>query len=285
MTLRAVGFGPRFPRAWLFPITAMTVVLAVAAGGRLSRSIVADLIAWWPVWLGLVVVAYLFRAAKLGPVRVAGLVPAAALLLVLVFTWGHLAGWAIMPSAAQKLVGPAVGDVTEASMTAIVDGQMRLGGGSETLYEVGPIRRGGAVGIPTATELNADGATSIALRALDDPGVYVYAGWDILLSPSVPWNLTLDGAVEADLDDVTLSRLSLGGAGVVALGHPAGETPVAVPGRYEVTVPAGVFARVVGTASVPATWTLTADGAVSPGVGAGWVLTVVGDGALTVREK
>jgi hypothetical protein len=68
------------------------------------------------------------------------------------------------------------------------------------------------------------------------------------------------------------------------LGSPTGETPVVVLGDFRVRVPADAPVRVVGVASVPASWTLTDFGAVSPGLGEGWVLTVVGDGSVAVSD-
>lgn len=284
MILRAVGFGPRFPRAWLFPITSMVVLLAFAVAGTLSRSIVVDLLAWWPVWLAIAIATFVFRDSKLGTVRVAGLIPLAALVVVLVFAWGHVVGWEIMPSAAQHLAGPAPEGVTGASMTVVVDGEVTLGTETEALYGVDAIRRGGSVGLPTATEVTEDGTTAISLEAPEDPGIYQYAGWDVRLSPEVDWSLDIDAAVDADLTAIEISRLSLAGAGTVALGAATVETAVVVVGRYQLTVPIGAPVRVIGAASVPATWTLTEDGAVSPGLGSGWVMTVVGDGELTIRE-
>lgn len=285
MTLRAVGFGRGFPRAWLLPITTLTVLLGVAASGRLSRSLVADLIAWWPVWIGFALAAYLLRERKVGQVRVAGLVPLLAFGFVLLFIWGHLAGWSIMPSASQRLVGPLPDGVAEASLAAEIDGEIEIGGGSEFLYQVEPIKLGGVIGIPTATEEASGETLSIALDAPDDAGLYGYAGWSISVADTPVWDLRLGGAVDADLTALVLSRLSLDGAGTVSLGAPTGETPVAILGSFQVMVPAEAPVKVIGVASVPADWTLTSDGAVSPGLGTGWVMTVVGEGSLTVRER
>jgi hypothetical protein len=131
MTRLAVGFGRGFPRVWLIPIGMLTLVLGIAASGRLSRSIVADLIAWWPVWVGIGIAAYLLRERKVGHFRVAGIVPLVALAFVGLFVWGHLAGWAIMPSASQRLVGPEVGGLTAASLHAEIEGVVEVDGGSE----------------------------------------------------------------------------------------------------------------------------------------------------------
>ena len=285
MTHRTVGFGRGFPRSWLLPIGALTLLLGVAASGRLSRSIVADLIAWWPVWLGLGIAAYLLRDRRAGKFRVAGLVPLVALLAVAVFTWGHLAGWSIMPSASQRLVGPESAGVAEADLTAEVDGRIDLSGGSEFLYQVEPIMEGGGIGIPTADEHIVDSSVSVALEPPPDPGLYSYAGWDITLSNVPTWDLTLSGALDVDLTGLRIATATLGGAGTVVLGETVGETPVAVGGSFQVVVPSGVSARVVGVASVPANWVIDSGGASSPAGGEGWVLTVVGDATLTVIDR
>jgi hypothetical protein len=285
MILQAVGFGRGFPRSWMLPIVTVILLLGAAVTGWLSRSIVADLIAWWPVWLGLALAAYLLRERKVGLLRVAGLVPLVAFAFVLLFAWGHLAGWAIMPSASQRLVGPTPEGVFEASMVARVDGEITVGAGDGTsLYRVEPIKHGGVVGIPAATEEGSGGSLAITLEAPDDAGIYGYAGWEIQLADTPVWDLQLDGAVDADLASLQLSGLSLDGAGTVTLGSPTGETPVVVLGDFRVRVPADAPVRVVGVASVPASWTLTDFGAVSPGLGEGWVLTVVGDGSVAVSD-
>ncbi len=285
MTHRAVGFGRGFPRAWLIPIGALTVLLGVAASGRLSRSIVADLIAWWPVWVGLGITAYLLRERKVGSFRAAGLVPLLALGFVLLFTWGHLAGWSIMPSASQRLVGPEVGSFTSASLSADIDGRIVVDAGADFLYQIEPLKQGGGIGIPTAGE-HVDGASvDIQLEPPTDPGLYGYAGWDLKLSSTPVWDLTLDGAIEAELAELTLSGLSVSGSGNLNLGTATTATPVSVGGSFHIVIPEGAPAEVVGVASVPDTWTLTPDGATSPGGTGGWVITVVGDATLTVSHS
>lgn len=285
MTHRAVGFGRGFPRAWLLPIGALTLLLGIAAGGRLSRSIVADLIAWWPVWLGVAITAYLMRERRIGTLRAAGLVPIVALVFIGLFTWGHLAGWSIMPSASQRLVGPESGPFEAARLIAEIDGELEVRGDSEFLYQVEPIKRGGRIGIPEAMETVVDTAVTIQLEPPADPGLYSYAGWGLRLSPDAVWGLDLSGVIDADLTALTIDELEVSGAGAIHLGSATIETPVDVGGSFQVTIPEGASARVVGTASVPSSWALTQDGATAPGGGTGWVFTVVGDASLTVVER
>jgi hypothetical protein len=284
MTHRAVGFGRGFPRAWLIPISALTIVLGIAASGRLSRSIVADLIAWWPVWLGLGVAAYLLRERKVGSFRVAGIVPLVALGFVLLFIWGHLAGWSIMPSASQRLVGPEVGSTSIASMEGAVDGRIDVSADTDFLYQIEPIKQGGGIGIPTASEQVNGSTVAVRLEAPAEAGLYGYAGWDMRLSPIPNWDLRLDGALDADLAEVSVSALSVGGAGTVILGEATSAVPVQVSGSYLIVVPEDAPARVEGVASVPSSWTPTSAGATSPAGTGGWVITVVGDANVTVQH-
>lgn len=284
MTRLAVGFGRGFPRSWLLPIGALTLILGVAVSGRLSRSIVADLIAWWPVWLGLVVAAYFLRERKVGQIRVAGLIPLVALLFVALFLWGHLAGWSVMPSAAQRLVGPELGGFTEASLTAEIDGRIQVGGGSEYLYRVEPVMGGGGIGIPAASEQVVDSSVTVTLKPPAEPGPYTYAGWDITLADSPTWTLDLSGVVDADLTSLTISELTVAGSGDVRLGPADEATPVTIDGSYRLVVPAGTPARVNGVASVPASWSPDSRGADSPAPGTGWVLTVADGASVTVSE-
>lgn len=285
MTHRAVGFGRGFPRAWLLPIGALTILLGVAASGRLSRSIVADLMAWWPIWLGLAITAYLLRERRVGTIRVAGLVPIVALVFVGLFTWGHLAGWSIMPSASQRLVGPNPESFSSVTLIAGIDGEIEMSGGSEFLYQIEPIKRGGRIGIPEATETVVDTSVTVDLEEPADPGLYSYAGWVLQLSPDAVWSLDLSGAIDADLTALTVEALEVSGGGTVQLGEATIETPVSVGGSFQVSIAAGSAARVVGTAAVPSSWTLTQDGATAPGGGTGWVFTVVGDASLTIVER
>lgn len=284
MTRMAVGFGRGFPRVWLLPIGALTLLLGIAVAGRLSRSIVADLIAWWPVWLGIAVAAFFLRHRKFGHLRVAGMIPLVALLFVGIFAWGHLAGWSIMPSASQRLVGPEMGGFTEAALQAEIDGVIDIGGGSEFLYLVEPVRRGGSVGIPGSNEQVLDSAVAVLLSPPRDPGLYSYAGWDLSLNEEPTWSLMLSGAIDADLASLTVNRLSLDGTGVVRLGAAAGETPISVGGAFQIVVPADSPARVNGTASAPASWTLDTEGATAPTFGEGWVITIEDDASVTIVE-
>jgi hypothetical protein len=284
MTHLAVGFGRGFPRTWIFPIAALTILLGVAVAGRLSRSIVADFIAWWPVWVGIGIAAFLFRERKVGRFRVSGLIPLVALGFVGLFTWGHLAGWSLMPSASQRLVGPEATGFVAAELIADVDGRIDVESGADFLYLVEPIKQGGTVGIPGANEQVEGSQISVVLEPPADPGLYGYAGWNLGLSASPVWALHLSGSMDADLTGISVSRLAMRGAGTVRLGTVSQTTPFDVNGSFQIVAPPDTPIRVVGVASVPASWSLTENGAASPTPGEGWTITVLGEGSVTIGE-
>jgi hypothetical protein len=130
----------------------------------------------------------------------------------------------------------------------------------------------------------AGSEVSVVLEPPANPGLYGYAGWVLSLSATPVWSLDLGGAIDADLTGVNLSGLTLSGSGTARLGAVSGDTPLEVNGSFHLVVPPDVPARVVGVASVPATWLLTDNGATSPVSGEGWMVTVIGDGSVTISE-
>ena len=285
MSPGAVGFGRSFPPTWMIPLTALLVLLGLAVSGVLSRALIADLAAWWPVWLIVAIEAVVLRHRRLGRVRVAGLLPLVATIAIGVFAWAHVAGWALMPSASQTITGPATTDVQTAALRAAIDGLLEVSASQGDLYEVEPIRRGGKVGPPLATESTTGTAISIALTSEPDPGVFAYAGWNLALDSGTPWDLHLDGNVDGDLSEVFVSELQLGGGGTVILGSPSGPATVLVDGDFRIVLPEDAAARVIGMASIPTTWTLTEEGAVAPVDGEGWRIVVRGEATVTVANN
>ena len=286
MNQGALGFGRSFPRAWILPLSVLTILLGAAALGRFSRAMAADVLAWWPVWVGLGIAAYLLRERSYSGFRFAGLVPLAALVFVLLFAWGHIVGWAIMPSASQKLVGPELGETTAASVVAEIDGRLiverrEMG----ELYVVEPVRRGGSIALPNAGEETSDDRLDVVLVEMPDAGLYTFAGWKIALAPAARWDLALDGAVEADLTGLQIDSLRLEGAGEVVLGPLDGTGDVFVSGAYRLVVPSGSPASVRGVAAVPGSWLLTNGGAVSPTTGDGWSVEVAPGSSVVIVER
>ncbi len=285
MTRRAAGSRHGVPKAWLFPAVALTATLGAGAVGVLSRSIVLDLIAWWPVWLGLVAAAWLLRRRTVGRVRLAGLVPLVALAALGSFLVGHIQGWTLMPSSAPALVGPPVGSTQEAELSARVDGLVEVAGGSTFLYDVAPIRRGGEVSIPDATEETSADSATIVLGPSSDGGLLSFAGLKIRISDTPTWALRLEGNLTVDLGGLTISELNLSGSGSAILGTAAGRATVLINGEFELIVPSNAAVTVFGDADVPPHWEETADGWETSGSGSGWEITVTDTSSLTVTDR
>ena len=285
MTHLAGGPRRRIPRAWMIPLAALVAILVAAAGGYLSRSVVIDLLAWWPAWLLLGLLAFLAGGRRWGKVRFAGLVPLLAFAVVGVFLTGHLEGWPAMPSSSLRLIGPEVGPETVAAVSARIDGDLRVDSAPlHFLYRVIPIKRGGAVAMADATEQVQGAAISVNLRPLADPGAYTFSGWDVLLARDARWAITLGGVIEADLSGLAVTELQLAGGGRVVLGEGSEPAAVTVDGAFELVVPRGTPLRVIGDASVPVGWERVSDGWVAPADGEGWVVSVVAGATLVVSH-
>ncbi|MDF2729278.1 MAG: hypothetical protein K0T01_1064 [Acidimicrobiia bacterium] len=238
MTHIAGGSRRGVPKVWILPVLALVMILIAISLGILSRSVLVDLIAWWPVWLVLVVFAFLARGRRWGRVRVSALVAILWVLFIAAFLTGHILGWVAMPSAATVLNGPQAGSVSTGALSARINGQLEVGSGqSGFLYAVEPVRRGGEIGPPVGNE------------QLQGPNIAV------ALEPSS-----------------------------AALGAAPENVVVTVSGAFEISLPPGVPARVVGEATVPAGWAQTDDGYESPTPGAGWVISVGEGSSLTVTD-
>jgi hypothetical protein len=105
---------------------------------------------------------------------------------------------------------------------------------------------------------------------------------DLDVAPT--WSLSLAGEIDADLARLTLSSLQIDGEGSVSLGAAAAGTVVTVSGDFDLVLPPGAPARVVGNAAVPSSWTASEDGFQGPAPGEGWVISVGEGSSLTVRE-
>lgn len=284
MTRRAAGRGRGIPRIWLLPIVVLAGLLGLAVAGALSRSLLLDLMAWWPVWLVIAILVIAVRGRRVGRVRVSGLMPLVATVALGLFTWGHLVGWSVMPSSTRVLIGPGTGDIEAAVMSAQIDGEIQVSSGAGFLYEVEPVRRGGDIGLPSATEQSQQGSVSVSLTAPSDPGFYAFSGWEVILSAAVPWQLELDGLVNADLSELEVFGGRFSGEGTVTLADVRESTPLTVDGTFVIVAPPGFPIRIVGDATVPASWEQLSDGWRSPGVGEGWVVSVSEGSSLTVSE-
>ncbi len=285
MTRRASGPSRWVPRIWILPALIFTAILGLTAADVFSRSLVLDLVAWWPVWLGLIVLVALFGRLRLGRLKLGGLASILVAAVLVTFTAGHVVGWPLNPSATRYLVGPEAAGVEAADLTAVVAGELRVASGSAFLYEVDPLGRGGSVGLPSAVERSIGDMISVVLEAPSDPGFDTSAGWAVSLSESPRWALTLGGDVDLDLTGMSVESLGVDGSGSIRLGAADDMVLVDVAGAFSIDVPVGVAVRVVGDAQVPASWTETSDGWRSPDDGFGWVITVPPGSAVSIAQS
>ena len=270
---------------WLLPLAALTGLLAAVATGFLSRSLVLDLIAWWPAWVAVLLFAFAVRNRRMGRLLLSGFAPLLALGGLATLTAAHLQGWPGLPSSEPRLVGPRAEGVETAEMHARVDGQLVVGRGDEFVYVVGPVRRGGTVAIPDALEESSGSHTSVVLGPPRPPGFYGFAGWDLRLASGPVWSLDLEGDLRADLTGLALADVRCSGTGVLRLGPVSTPTTVTLSGDIELIVPVGTAVRIIGSAQVPSSWTALVDGWESPGGGDGWLVEVLEASTVKVTES
>lgn len=272
----------RVSGGWALPLGVLAGIAAAAFAGVLSKAVFADLLAWWPVWLLLAVLVPIARNRHVGPIRITGLIPFLALGATIVFLLGHLSGWPVMPSASSRLIGPPTADYQVAAMSARIPGGLEVGPATTGfLYTVESLRWGGQIANADASERVQGGAIGVDLSPGVDPGVYRFSGWQVGLSPGIPWSLALSGIIDADLSAITIKELQLGGEGRVALGSGAASS-VTVTGDFDMALPPNAAVRVIGEATVPPGWQTTEDGAQSPVPGAGWIISVAPESSVRI---
>ncbi len=285
MTHVAAGSRRGIPKAWLLPLLAVVSILVAVYFDLVSRSIAIDFLAWWPVWVLLLLATILARGRRWRRVRLSGLMPILWVAALGIFALGHVLGWQLMPSASNRLIGPSPDAGSNVALSAHIDGVLDVGSGeSGFLYAVEPVRRGGDVGTPEAVEQVQGTNIAVRLESVEDPGLYTFAGWALDLHDAPTWNLSLGGEMEANLAGLRLSGLQVNGEGKVSLGSVSESVVVNVSGHFDITVQQGVPVRVIGDATVPEGWLENAQGATSPTPGDGWVISVGEGSSLTVGE-
>jgi hypothetical protein len=285
------GGHPFAVAVWILCGAVVVASVAGVLGDILSRSYVVDMAAMWPLLVGALMLGLIARWLGRRSPRSRALLPL-ALFTVLVLGAGlHLSAWERLPSASARLTGPGVevlSDPTE--LVAQVVGELELEATeADVAYSVVPIQRGGMVGVPQATETTTDGDLSVRIEAAPDaPSWYRFAGWRIGLSPRVSWRLVLNGEIEADLRQVSISSGAVAGSGSLRLGDPPPTgAGIIVAGDFVVTVPDGAAVTVDGEAAVPSDWATSDERHSSPAAAEGgdaWRLTIQGDTPVTVRE-
>jgi hypothetical protein len=285
MTHRAPGPSSGAPKIWLLPLLLLVALAALGWMGHLSRSLLLDFLAWWPVWLLVALAALVARGRRAGRVRLSGIVPLVATLLIGLFATAHLLGWPLMPSTYRVLVGPPADGIETAALSARVDGELRVRAGADFLYRVESLRLGGEVGVPDAEEQQVESAVVIELIPDETPGLYGFSGWGVVLSSAPAWSLTMEGEIDADLTSLNVAGAQAEGSGTLVLGTVPGPTAVTLAGDFTVTVSPETPIRVVGEAEVPDDWEVLSDGSRSTAPGDGWVLSVAPGSRVTVVSQ
>ena len=269
--------------AWLVLAGSVALLGAVvAAGGLLRRSVVLDLVSFWPGWIATAGVFLIHRWASgvrkrfpgygLGPVLPYSL--AGWLVVVLVL---HLAGWELLPSSADRLEGPAVTDrIATAAMDVRLEGAVMLEAGADLLYEVSSLASAGTVALPRGEELLTGDDLEVRLREGPEAGWFGSSGWNLALNSGRDWAVEVSAAeVEADLRGLSLRSLRVEADGSIRLGPARGDVPALLAGALVVEVPAEVSVEVSGPVTVGSGWEATGDGTSYRGDAAGRYLIEV----------
>ncbi len=274
--------------AWIMVAFGVAATVVAILGGVFARSLILDLISFWPGLIFVMLVAaalYPFHRGRWS--RLAAVVP------LLVLTWLgstialHAAEWSVLPSAAGDYDGPPVEGVAVADLSVVTTGQVSLAvSATDTLYALDLERRGGSTPPARSFERIEAGIADVVIDERVAETWFVTRGWRITLSDRPVWDLSLDAAeMTVDLSGAAISSLRLAGSGVVRLAPVAEETEVTVDGRFDFEVPAGIPVSVIGSdVSVPAGWTGLDGTWVSPASGVGYVVTVNPDASLVVED-
>jgi hypothetical protein len=264
----------------------MAGMLPIVAGIGISANVLSpglalDLISLWPGLLP-VVVALVIVAVKRAWRRRMGALPP-----LLIITWmalavsAHIAALEPLPSSSADLIGP-VEFPDHVTLAAHSPGLLEVRVSDRgTIYRVGFVRLGGQIGIARAEEVSTAFGLTVSIGDAGPTEWFRYAGWTLDLAPHTQWNLSLGGELGGDLTGLDLGSVSVDGQGELTLGPTDHPVPMAVRGTFELLIPVGVAARVVGNADVPSGWLTTADGFRSPVDGEGWVISAA-DGSSVV---
>ena len=278
--------------AWGVLVLSVVLLVVVTQAGWLMRALILDVGSLWPAPL-LAIATMEVRdrlARRRNRVVRTGSGVAVPLLL---FTWVvvglalHLAGWEQLPSSAVALRGPEVPDLLVAAELDIRSGgEVVLGGESEYLYEVTPMRRGGIVAPARGSELIGGRNATISLTESSEAGWFGSRGWRVSVSVSPWWGLTVRAPrLEADLTAVRLQSLHVQADGRIRLGSPSGDVTVRLDGGVVLEVPSGASVEVEGPARVGPGWEVTATGTRYVGTGNSRFVVLVEPGTDLVVEQ
>lgn len=269
--------------AWLTLGAALIVLGAVVATGFAARAVVLDVVALWPLGAAaLVAVPVAMALGRRAPVLWV-VVPLLLLTWVLAgVAWFLADGPGGPPSRAADLVGPDASPRT-AALELAIDGTLTIGPVVNAAYAIAPALTGGDVGPPESFDAIDDDVLSIVTRTRSDAGWYESAGWRLGLRPGPTWTLSVVAdRIDADLGTIAIDRLDVTADGTVRLGAGSGAVSQS-GGTLTIVIPPDTAASVVGSATVPDSWTATADGAAAPAGGDGYRIEVRA-GSLTIEE-
>ena len=278
--------------AWLVLAGAVLLLGAVVAGGLLRRSVVLDLVSFWPGWVVTAAASLVHRrvsgvrrrfpGAGLGPSLPCSLTGWLVVALAL-----HLAGWELLPSSAERLEGPAVtGRIATSAIDVRLDGTVIVGAGAHLLYEVSGLASSGAVPPPRGEELLTGDHLEVRLREGPEAGWFGSSGWNLALNPARDWAVAVSAVeIDADLGELSLRSLRVEADGAIRLGHARGEVPARLAGDLVIELPAGASVELSGPATVGSGWEATADGVRFRGDGAGrYLIEVDPDSDVVVNQ-
>jgi hypothetical protein len=280
--------------AWEHPVSgwpvgawAMSGMLPIVGAVGISANVLSpglalDLISLWPGLVPAVIAAAIVLLRKASRRRMGALAPLLLITWMVLSASAHLSGWEALPSSSADLIGP-VEAPESVTLTARSSGALEVRVKDRgSIYRVGFLRRGGAVGVPTAEELIAPLGLTVTIADAGPTNWFRYAGWALDLAAGPRWNLSLGGVLAGDLTGLDLGSVSLDGEGELRLGPTDRATPVAVRGQFSLLIPADVPARVTGNAEVPAGWLSTDDGFRSPADGDGWVISAAAGSSVEI---
>ena len=227
----------------------------------------------------------------------------APVLPLLVFSWlvfsasSYFADLPGLPSSSADLRGPPTdGSDFNSFAVEMKEGKLIVGeGAGPSIYQVDMTRRGGLAGIPVALE--SVGESGRQIRVIDareplppdldisvrDSGWLRFGGWEVRLHSQPTWSLTLSAPeISADLQNIEITALTIGGKGNVRVGEPVGPVEVAVNGSFTIEVPVETPMEVTGAAIVPEDWRVEEDMAWIGERGAGWHLVVSDEGSAQI---
>ncbi len=253
------------------------LVLGIIAGGGgifgqvLSPSVALDLISLWP----LTVVVLVVGVVQILRHKSAALIPLGLLSYLVLGVGIHLSQWLPLPSSSGDIVSEGVAPPAGVFEVVLDSGSLVVQGSSDLIYAVRPMRSGGVTPAPSVLESLAGESIFLSAVPRADDRWFRFGGWVVDLNQNTSWALDLSSPdLALRLDGLAVSTVEVAGGGSIDLG-PTQTADVEVAGDFHLSVPLGTAVTVFGDARVPLDWSVVEGGYRSPGLGPGWVVTVI----------